>query len=52
VHPGAGKSRTSAMLNDGIAARDAAINAAAPLLRERIPWSAVREAFAQRSSGS
>ncbi|HYI01226.1 DUF4259 domain-containing protein [Hyalangium sp.] len=41
----AGKDRLSAMLNDGIAARDAAINAAAPTLRERIPWSAVREAL-------
>jgi hypothetical protein len=41
----AGKDRTSAMLNEGLTAGEAALKAAAPALRERIAWAAVHEAF-------
>jgi hypothetical protein len=47
----AGKDRNSAMLGDGFRARDEAIAAAAPTLRARISWPAVREAFVRPLSG-
>jgi len=48
----AGKDRNTAMLGDGFRARDEAIIAAAPTLRARISWPAVREAFVRPLSGS
>jgi hypothetical protein len=48
----AGKDRNTAMLGDGFRARDEAIAAAAPVLRSRISWTAVREAFTRPHSGS
>jgi len=47
----AGKDRNSAMLGDGFRARDEAIIAAAPTLRARISWPAVREAFVRPLAG-
>lgn len=47
----AGKDRNDAMLGDGFRARDEAIVAATPILRERISWTAVREAFARPPAG-
>ncbi|MDY7232494.1 hypothetical protein [Hyalangium rubrum] len=47
----AGKEHNAAMLGDGSRARDAASQAAAPLLRAHIPWATVRQAFAHSSSG-
>jgi hypothetical protein len=42
-----GKDRTSAMLNEGITAGEAALGAAAPALCESIAWSARHEAVTQ-----
>lgn len=47
----AGKERDTAMLSDGFRARDEAIAAAAPLLRARIAWPAVLEAFVRPQAG-
>jgi hypothetical protein len=48
----AGKDRNDAMLGEGFRARDEALAAAAPMLRARISWPAVREAFVRPLPGA